>query len=169
MILKRVFLVLLCASFLLCTSCGQEEIDTEEILTRLLEVSGETPRGEIYRAGAEEGSSAYLSPSLREAMYGAEGEELFSSLEGYSIYLSSFAVPCEIAVFSTRSASDAQLIAAMCLGRADTLRVLLRQTEFRDMTESIRVVCRGRLVIMGLVEDSEEFEEHALRLARAVR
>ncbi len=169
MFLKRVSLLVLCVSFLLCTACAQKRIDTEAILTELLDVSGELPRGEIYRSGAEEGSVSYLSPSLRQAMYGEDSEELFCTLEEYSIYLSSFAIPCEIAVFSARSVSDAEAIAALCLGRADTLRVLLRQTEFQDMAQSVRVICRGRLVIMGLVEDPDSFEKEAARLAREVR
>ncbi len=163
MFLKRLSFIVLCIVFLLCTACGEKRIDTAVILEELLEASGEIPRGEIYRSGVEEGSESYLSPTLRDVLYGEDSAELFDLLDGYAIYLSSFAYPCEIGVLCARSASDATSIAAMCLERADTLRVLLRQTDFQEMTGSIRVICRGRLVIMGLVEDTESFEREALR------
>ena len=165
MLLKRLSLILVCFCLLLCSSCGQREIDTERILGELLPVAGDLPQGEIYRSDAEEGCEGFLAPTLRDVLYGEDSSECFALLEGYAIYLSSFAYPCEIGVFCLRSASDADRITAMCLERADTLRVLLRETEFSKMAESIRVICRGRLVIMGLVADAARFESEAYRLS----
>ncbi len=166
MLWKRLLVGLLCVPFLLFCSCERKSADTAELLSALMEGAGELPQGRIYQGDAEEGSDAYLSPSLREAMYGAESKEIFSLMEGYSIYLSSFAAPFEIAVFRVYSASDAETVAAMCLGRADELRVLLRQTELRELGESVRILLRGRTVIMGVTEDADAFEREALRLTR---
>lgn len=166
MILKRMLLGVLCVISLFSVSCGEKQIHAETLLEELREVSGEMPEGSLYLSGAEEGSDTYFSPSLRNAMYGEDAEELFSLLEEYAVYLSSFASPCEIAVFRSASVSDAERITAMCMGRADTVRVLLRQTEFRDMTDSIRVICQGKYVIMGLIPEPEAFERQALRLIR---
>ena len=163
--LRRCGILFLCIVCLICSSCGGQR-RSEELLSSLLEVSGELPEGEIYRSEAEVGGEGYLPPTVREVLYGAEAEELFSLLENYAIYVSSFASPCEIGVFVARSASDAPRIAAMCLERRDTVSVLLRQMGMGDRMEAIRIVHKGKTVIMGLTDKPDAFERAALRLAR---
>ena len=153
-------------SVILCvclSACERQNADTAELLAELIEVSGELPDGEIYRSDAEEGSEGYLSPYLRESLYGENAEELFETVEEYAIYLSSFVVPIEIAIFRCYSATDAHQIEAMCLNRAESLRIALRGTEFEELTDSVRVLCRGRYVVMLLTECQEEATQKAQR------
>ena len=86
-------------------------------------------------------------------MYGDEAERGFALLEDYAIYLSSFSVPYEVAVFRCRSTSDTDTIAAMCLGRIDAMRVLLHDTEYAKVLEKARVTQNGRFVIMVAADD----------------
>ena len=161
----RILCGMLCVVCFYClSSCSASERSAEEILFALCDEAGTLPAGEIYRMGAEEGSEGYLPPSLRDVLYGEEAAELFCLMEDYALYLSSFAAPREIAVFRLRSASDAERVAAMCLRRADTLQVLLHSTAFWELTDSVRVICKGKTVIMGLTDQPDEWERAALRL-----
>lgn len=155
--------VLLCLCLI---ACEGQEAGVAEVLAELTEVCETLPDGEIYRSGAEEGSEGYLSPYLAESLYGENVGALFDTVEEYAIYLSSFVVPIEIAVFRCYSATDAHQIEAMCLNRGEALRVALRGTEFEALSDSLRVLCRGRYVVMLLGEDPEKMEEKALALIR---
>ena len=148
----------------LLPSCGQKNSSPREILDELMAVSGELPEGTVFLSDAEEGSEEYLSPTLLRAMYGEEAEEEFEAVEDSALYLSSFAAPYEIAVFRCYSATDARRIEALCLYRADEIRVALRETDFYSLIDSLRVLCRGKTVILMLTAEPDETERLALRL-----
>ena len=109
------------------------------------------PSGICYRSDANEGENAYVSPSLLASLYGADASLRIAKLtESYAIYLSSFAIPCELAVFRVYSRSDSHIILAMCLERLDQLRVLLRHTEHAARLEEATVTADGYYVIMEI-------------------
>ncbi len=160
-------LALVLSICLLASSCGRKEQTAWEILLSLCETAGELPTGEIYHAAAEEGARGYLSPEMIESLYGEEGREIFGELiPDYAIYLSSFAAPYEIAVLHTYSATDAHRVAELCLARADELQVALHRTEWENLGSSIRVVVRGKWVVMMVTDSNEMLEEKAVRLVR---
>lgn len=160
-------LVLLVVFCFVASSCGRKERFARDILLELCETAGDLPTGEIYHAAAEEGESGYLSSEMIESLYGEEGKGIFEeTLKDYAVYLSSFAVPCEIAVLHTYSATDAHRVAAMCFSRADEIQVALHRTEWERMGESIEVVVRGRWVVMIVTEANEEVKAQALRQIR---
>ena len=163
------FLALGLAMALFLASCGRRgEKSAEEILREICEAAGELPEGAIYRLAAEEGEADYLSPQLVHSLYGEEGDEILASkiLADAALYLSSFASPYEIAVFHTYSRSDADSVAAMCLSRADELQVARHRTEWESLVSSLRIVVRGRWVVVLVTDNQEEAEAEVLRLLR---
>lgn len=170
-IASQVLSVLLVAATLTCLplgGCGrrEERIGAAERLAELREACAPLPDGTVYRSGAEEGEAAYLSPSLRDTLYGTHAEAVFAHITDYAVYLSSFATPTELAVFCCDSVGSARQAESLCRERADTLRIALRGTAFETMSDGASVVCRGKTVIMTLTESPEEAREAALRLLR---
>jgi hypothetical protein len=149
-IMKRfilfIFAVLLLAVALL--SCRAESQSAEELLSSLMADTQGLPAGNIYVKGAEEGESAYFSQSLCESMYGARAFELLTFTEDFAIYMASVAAPYEIAVFKCYSATDAEKLAAVCMSRAQDLRVILSKTEWRELCDSAKIKVDGRIVVM---------------------
>lgn len=89
---------------------------------------GETPAGALYRSGAERGQEDYLSASDFDLLYGEGSAEEYGPLvREYSLYLSSFAEPFEVAVFRCYEKSDADRVGGMLLRRSDRLKVFLRE------------------------------------------
>ena len=162
-ILCTVFSVLLCLSLF---SCSSGEPTANEILYSIIEGSAPLPAGVVYSPSAEVGDKEYLSPALAEALWGEDAQEGFSLLEDYSIYLSSFAKPYEIGVFVCYSATDAVRIEELCRSRADIVSVSLRQTEFFDLCQSIRICRSGRYVVFLMTPNTYESERIAKRLIR---
>ncbi len=139
---------------LLCTllGCAREEKGVEVLLDEHMAKLEALPAGKIYRSGVEIGEMGYFSPHLMATMYGEEAEtRCFSLVEEYALYLSSFAEPCEIAVFRCYARSDADRIAQMCLARIEQLRILLTGTPYRDRVDAATVSVNGRLVVMQIV------------------
>ena len=129
-------------------------------------VGGELPDGVLYDSAAEEGSDGYCSVSLRQSLYGEAAEETFALVEEYAVYVSSFILPIEMAVFRCYSATDAHRVEAMCLNRGETLRIALRGTELEALSDSVRILCRGRYVVMILAENAEVVEDTALKFMK---
>lgn len=161
---KPMIILLLCAVCTFGISCGRERMSAEEILWELNGLCEEAPAGAHYLSGTEEGDEAYLSPTVRDALYGEESEEIFQRVEEYAVYLSSFAAPYEIAVFRCYSATDANRVAAMCLERADQLRVALHGTGWEALADTIQVACQGRYVVMSMTDQPKTVQKEALRL-----
>ena len=108
--------------------------------------------------GKAPGEEGYLSPFVLESLYGAHAEEAFSQIEDYAVYLSSVAEPYEIAVFRCCTVSDADGVVELCRERRDLLQTLLRDTDFRQMTDCIRIIRHGKYVVMTLTADPGKTE-----------
>ncbi len=145
------FILSVLLSFCL-VSCTSASKTTEQILFEIMEGCRDLPEGVIYKNTASEGDQGYMSPSLSEALYGKNSFEYFKLLEEYSIYLSSFASPYEIAVFKCYSSSDAKKIERLCRERADIVSVALRRTEFYSLCGNIRIVREGDTVIFLMTD-----------------
>ncbi len=151
------FFLLLLSALLLLGGCAQDEKSADTILSALMGAGEDSlPEGEIYRSGAEEGSEDYPPSALLRALYGEDGEESIRICD-FSIYLSAFAVPLEIAVFRAPSGDHARRIYALCLSRMDLLKVALRETEFDALGGEICVYRAGRYVVMGVTWNQESF------------
>ena len=151
--MKRFFALLSCLLLVFCISaCGYEEA-AEDILYRICS-DAELPSGTTYLSGAPEGSSSYLAPDTLEDMYGDEAqEEVFSLVEEYAIYLSRFAKPYEVAVFKCYSVSDTDSVLEMCLERLESIKILLRDTEYAPLADTAEVYVDGKYVIMLVMGD----------------
>ena len=149
------FCLLLCVLLLLLSSCSLHQKSPDRILSELMEAIGELPVGESYCSRAEEGTEGYLPSAVLRAMYGETAEPLLRT-SVFSIYLSSFAEPYELAVFLANSYTDARAVYTLLLGRADDVRVALRHTGFEFLGEEITVLRSGRYVVMGITKDEAE-------------
>ena len=145
------------AASLLLISCAREyEAQSAcEILFDVMKRTDGLPYGIIYRSDASEGEESYMSSSLLLTLYGEDASSLVSRTDEFAVYLSSFEKPYEIAVFKCFSVSDAYEIAAMCLSRAERLRVLLHSTDWRALADSARVEQSGRVVVMTVTGQTQ--------------
>ena len=139
-------LAVLLVSFSSCSS--KKRVSAEEMLSDIMAETGGLPAGQIYLKGALEGSDGYFSRSICEAMYGEDAYEMLALTEDFAIYVSSVQAPYEIAVFKCFSSTDAEKLGALCLERAELLRVLLHKTEWKTLSEGASVSVKGRTVIM---------------------
>ena len=148
--MKRFVVLILTVCFIavFLLSCAREQRSAEEVLSSLMADNQGLPAGEIYQKNAKEGENAYFSQSLCESMYGSRAAELLTVTEDFAIYMSSAAAPYEIAVFKCYSSTDAEKIAAVCMSRAEDLRVLLSKTEWRELCDSAKIKVDGRIVVM---------------------
>ena len=133
------------------TSCAGDNRSAEDILADITDDIADLPDGNVYKKSAEEGDKGFLSPALCEALYGANAQrDKFPLTDDFAIYLSSFAMPCEVAVFKCYSASDTDVIAGMLLSRISELKILLAESEFLYLADSATVEIDGRFVIMKM-------------------
>ena len=153
--------IILCLSLVSCTS---KKRNTGEILQELMTAARELPQGEIYVKNAAEGEDGYLSAAMADALYGEAASEYLALTEEYSIYLSSFAKPYEIAVFKCYSSTDAQKIERMCRERANIVSVALRRTEFHSLHENIRIIREGDTVVFLMTDRPDKTERLAKKL-----
>ena len=134
------------------SSCAGDVKSAEDLLSDLTEDITELPDGNVYKKSAEGGDKSFLSPALCEALYGSSAQsDKLPLTEDFAIYLSSFAIPCEIAVFKCYSASDTDVIAGMLLSRISELKVLLAESEFLYLAESATLDIDGKFVIMKMI------------------
>jgi hypothetical protein len=161
---KTLPLLLLLPLLFLC-SCARADASSAQVLSALIDAEIGLPAGQIYLSSAPEDDASYLSPDLVAALYG-EGELPWqlSLLEDYGLFLSTAQHPCEFAVFRTRSRSDTDEIAAMCLARLDALRIHYKDTQYASYTQNARVVVIDKYVLLLISSDTE----HALRAAERV-
>ncbi len=141
-------------------SC-QDQVSCQEILTKLLAVSGEDTEGSgsVFFKGAEEGENGYFSPEMIDTMYGEDaGKRYFSKIQDFSVYVSG-RVPGELAVFRCYSYSDRDVIAEMCLQRADSIKVTLRDSEYAEKAESIQVIIYRRYVVFSFTDAPRKVED----------
>ena len=100
-----------------------------------------------------------------ESGKGGEGENVggFGKIEEYSLFISSRPIG-EVAIFKCFSRSDTDLVARMCLERADAIKVALNFTELEKKSETIRVQIRGRYVLFVFADHPDEISEGFLKL-----
>lgn len=153
--------ILLLFLVLSLVSCSTDDRSTDDILDEMVSVLPSLPSGTVYRSSAQEGDEDFMSGSLAKAMYGEGADKMFSTVEEYSVYLSSFAEPYEIAVFKCYSRTDAHGVLAMCLTRRDILQISLRGSAFYELCDDIRIISRGRYVIMCLTDSPDLCERTA--------
>ena len=165
-IFKAMVAGIVCMSCVFFCSCMRAEPATRDILIKLTDECEGLPDGKLYFSGAEEGSEEYMPQGLIESLYGKESLELFEKIEEYSVYISSFALPYEMAVFCCYSASDADEITLMCASRADNIRVALRGTALESRSEGVRVSCKGKYVVMTVTDDPDKIHKRATELIR---
>ena len=162
--LFRIILVLF-SFFIAFSSCASDQLSCQEILDALIEGSADLPAGDIYRHTSKDSSAdGYMSSYLMEAMYGEGFEENFALLQEYSIYISSFEAPYEIAVFKCYSRSDGLKIERMCRRRADTVSVALRETSYYYLCDNIRVVREGEYVVFIMTDEPKKTERTVKKL-----
>ncbi len=166
--MKRWTVLFLLLPVLFLSACaGKKDVKCEVILEEIAREIGDgskedalsgLPAGEVYVPGKAPGEEGYLSPFVLESLYGAHAEEAFSQIEDYAVYLSSVAEPYEIAVFRCCTVSDADGVVELCRERRDLLQTLLRDTDFRQMTDCIRIIRHGKYVVMTLTADPGKTE-----------
>lgn len=153
-LVQKGFCLLFCLLLLALSSCSFHKKSSDRIRSELMEEMEDLPAGVCYRSAEEEGEEGYLPSAALRAMYGEEAEALLRSTD-FSIYLSSFAEPYELAVFCAETRADARAVYALLLSRADDVRVALRRTEFEPLGEEITVLLSGRYAVMGVTKDGE--------------
>lgn len=169
-----VLLLLLLLPALFFSACaGKKDVKCRVILEEIAREIGSDsrkedalsglPAGEVYVPGTAPDEEGYLSPFVLESLYGAHAEEAFAQIEDYAIYLASVAEPYEIAVFRCCTVSDADGVAELCRERRDLLQTLLRDTDFRQMTDCIRIIRHGKYVVMTLTADPGKTESAVRR------
>lgn len=160
-IFRMLLIIILIIGIALFNGCAARDSSAQEILSRIC-LSLSLPAGRIYLCGADEGSENFLSPDTACVMYGKEAENDLKLTDDFAIYLSSFALPCEVAVFRCYSSSDTDTVAAMCLERADMIKVLLKDTGAAELCEGAEVVVCGHYVVM-FVTDTPEIARDAVK------
>ena len=150
---------MLCLCMLSFTaSCAKKNNTAEELLGGIMNDIGDLPNGKVYLTSAEEGEGGYLSPELADSLYGEGAQNKLALVKDYAIYISSFAAPCEIAVFICYSSSDAIKIEQMCRQRADVLLVAHRETDLCDLNLRPTVVRKGRTVAFAMTDNAPRTE-----------
>lgn len=156
MLYKKFFkfssVIILCIFIL--TSCKYtNSMSASEVLEHTKKEFKNLPDGFTYLKSAEEGDDNFLPSSTISILYGSDSQNNeFTLIEDYAIYISSFAVPCEIAVFKCYSSSDTQIIASMCLERISSLSFLLQESDFRMLVDNAKVEIYGKFVVMTMAQ-----------------
>ena len=80
-----------------------------------------------------------------------------NKIEDYAMFFSTRGVG-EIAIFKCYSRTDTREVARMCLERADEIKVLLHKSEWREKSESIKIIISGQHVLMAFAQNTEKVE-----------
>ena len=158
--MKKYICFLLIISFLFLASCSAKSASASEIFYTVYEKLSPVSYGEIYFSNQDKGTKHYMSSALFSTVYG-DGVPLAEAdlIEEYAIYLSSFALPCEIAVFKCYSPSDTPKIEQMCIRRLDFLKKHFKNTEYENILDTASVISSGKYVIMIISDTSESLSE----------
>ena len=156
--IKSLFcIVLICAC--LFSGCARRDKRTDNSLYEIC-ASLSLPAGETFLSDAKEGEANFLSRDTADSLYGKGCvERTFPLIAEYAVYISSFAEPCEVAVFKCYSRTDTDTVSEMCLERADEISVLLKNTEYASV--DARIITRQKYVVMLLCEDTDKAAEAA--------
>lgn len=158
-ILKRSFLALLSImiGFFSCSCARATEKSTLEILRELVSMGEYAVLSEplIYSSLADEGDAEYLSPEIKISMYGEKRvSECFDLIEDCAVCVCPGEIS-ELAVFKCYSKSDTDLVAAMCLERADSLSIALNSIDALNKNQKAHIEIHGRYVLFSFADQSE--------------
>lgn len=153
---KKFISFFLIISLLSLSSCAKESLSAEELLSALKKELPSLSYGTLYLSDADEGTEHYMSSALFSVIYGDGSEPPLHLIEEYAIYLSSFLVPCELAVFKCYSSSDAPKIEKMCLLRISFLKKHFKGSEYEAALDAAAIVRSGRFVIFAISPSSTD-------------
>ena len=154
--------VLLAMPFL--SGCrGSGKTDGKLMLEKIREAHGELPAGRVYHSEAEEGDPEFLSLHKLEGLYGKKHISVCLPLVSHwAIYLSSFALPWEMAVFVCHSKSDTDTVAKMCFARGDIIKAyILHREEYSHISAEVWV--KDNIVAMYVGGSPMEAERAFMR------
>lgn len=151
--MKKYICLLLLFSLVLLPSCSAKDPSAMEIFSSITEKLPSLPRGSLYISGRAAGDEHYMSPALFSAVF---DKKLLSYVEEYVIYLSSFSLPCEIAVFKCYSSFDRKVVERACMRRLDHLRSYFGSTEHQSTLSSPIIESSGRTVIFIISPHAED-------------
>ncbi len=166
--MKRYVALILCImSVFACCSCSdRHEAQCFDVLCELLVFAkGEVGTDEcLYSSTAKEGEIGYFPEELRKTFFGAKrAEECFPYIEECAVFVSARQIE-ELAVFKCYSHSDTDSVAAMCLERADSLKVALNSVGIKNTSEKAHVEIHGKYVLYSFMDRSQAISEHFLGL-----
>ena len=163
--MKKYIAFAVIAALTFCSCARTAKKSTFDVLCELIAYSGENEDGIIlYSSTARLGELGYIDDSVKRTLYGEKYvEECFPLMEEYAISVSG-RYAGEIAVFKCYSRSDTDVIAQMCLERADLIKVALSGTELEEKSRAIRTEIHGRYVLFSFSDHSDKIAEYFLRL-----
>ena len=149
--MKKITLFAIILALLLSLVSCSDTRSAEDILLGITKDIDSLPFGNLYLKSAKEGDISHATDTLIQSLYYDRATEYELTLvEDYAIYIASHK-PCEVAVYKCYSASDTDVIAAMCLSRIDKLCVWLAETPFSDIPKNASVKVNGRIVSVIMV------------------
>ena len=162
--MKRYVALILCVmSAFMCCSCSRvDEAQSFDVLCELLVFAkGEVGTDEcLYSSTAEEGEVGYFPEELKNTFFGEKrAEECFPCIEECAVFVSARQIE-ELAVFKCYSRSDTDSVAAMCLERADSLKVALNSIGIKDTSQKAHVEIHGKYVLYSFMDRSEAISEY---------
>ncbi len=166
---KKALLVLLLLLASVLSSCtGRGAPCAEELIYKILPYGEELTADDGYIYILDEELDEALPEKLNEErmvlMYGKDMKEYISKIEDCAIFVSKRS-PSEIALFKCYSASDAKKIEKVCRERADTLKVVLRNTEWQSKSQNIMIeVIKEGYVLFAFTENNASLKKELLRL-----
>lgn len=163
---KALLIFVLVFSLLLCGCAVRRSQSTDELLIKLLEISGEDfeDNGSFYFSEAGEGSLGYFSEEDKSLMYGENTvKQTFDKIESCAVFVCA-RVPGEIGVFKCYSSSDTDEVARMCLERADSIKILLKNSEWMEKSNNICVTVHKKYVLFSFCDNSQKLEKKLKQL-----
>lgn len=155
---KSIYLIILIFSLFLI-SCSQKDLSAENVLKHTypdLNLSS----GHLYLSNSTEGSENYMSPALFSVMYSKnQTDGVPKTVEEYAIFVSSFELPFEIAVFRCYSPSSCDEIEKLCLSRLDALKKFYKNSEYSQILNDAFVMRDGKFVIAVISQDQKSISD----------
>lgn len=159
-----VCLLALCLLLTATLGCSRSKADVREVLAAMCDSQPTLPAGQIYLSTAAPDEDTYADEELLAVLFGDGALPIeLSSVNAYALRLSSFATPCELAVFLCISPQDARAVAEMCLRRTETVRRATKNTA--SAVESTVSVC-GKYVLLAIAQDPLTAVESGRRAIR---
>ena len=151
---KHLLPLLLALAMLLPLPACRQDPSPQTVLDTMSATQPPLPAGQCYLDTASPGEKTYAEAELIAALYGngATPPE-WDSVLAFAIRPSSFATPCELAVFRCVSAREAEDVARMCLRRVEILRRTCRDTPYESIAAQATVSIRGSYVLMAVCPD----------------